>query len=126
MSESFTIPQRDELLWLAVDLDGTLAESVWPDPGIGDPIRLNVVKLKEAVRAGWKVTIHTSRPWSDYELIESWLNHHEVPFHRIVCGKLLAAAYLDDRNLDISSSSWIPDSRSDGLTESDENQLPLL
>lgn len=125
---TFTIPQRDELIWLAVDLDDTLAHAVWPDPGVGEPIRLNVVKLKEAVRAGYKAIIHTSRPWSDYELVEAWLNHHEIPFHRIVCGKLLAVRYIDDRALPADSASWVPRdalSRLDSVTQSDENQQTL-
>jgi len=105
-------PQRANLLWLAVDLDGTLAEPVWtpenPTSEIGEPIRRNVVKLREAVRRGYKIVIHTSRPSSDYEAIEAWLNHHSIPFKAIQCGKLLAAAYIDDRSIHESESSWIP------------------
>lgn len=108
----FTVPQRADLLWIAVDLDGTLAEPIWtpanPVSAIGDPIKVNVVKLREAVRAGYKVVIHTSRPWSDYEAIEAWLRHHDIPFRSIQCGKLLAAAYVDDRAIHASDSSWLP------------------
>jgi hypothetical protein len=108
----FTVPQRDRLLWIAVDLDGTLAEPIWtatsPTLAIGQPIRHNVVKLREAVRAGYKVVIHTARPWSDYEAIESWLVHHNIPFRRIQCGKILAALYIDDRGRHESEASWIP------------------
>lgn len=112
----FTVPQRDVLLWLAVDLDNTLAESVWtperPSHAIGDPIRVNVLKLREAVKAGYKVVIHTARPWSDYEAIEAWLHKHDIPFRSIVCGKILAAAYVDDRAIDARESSWIPKGKS--------------
>lgn len=108
----FTVPQRERLIWLAVDLDGTLAEPIWtpqnPTSAIGDPIRHNVVKLREAVRAGYKVVIHTARPWTDYEAIEAWCNQHEIPFRSIVCGKILAAAYVDDRAIDARESTWIP------------------
>lgn len=110
--QGFTVPQRKNLLWIAVDLDGTLAEPIWtpenPTSAIGDPIKVNVLKLREAVRKGYKVVIHTSRPWSDYEAIEAWLNLHEIPFKAIQCGKLLAAAYVDDRAIHAGASNWTP------------------
>jgi hypothetical protein len=108
----FTVPQRKNLLWLAVDLDGTLARPLWtpqnPTSAIGDPIPVNVIKLREAVAKGYKVVIHTSRPWSDYEAIEAWLTHNRIPFKGIVCGKLLAAAYVDDRAIHADDSQWTP------------------
>src|SRR5688572_24716606 len=94
-------PPRGELLWDAVDFDGTLAYGTWsidnPNAVPGKPILNNLLKLWELVRAGRKIIIHTARPSSDYELIESWLTHYGVPFDRIVTGKLLAARYIDDR-----------------------------
>lgn len=97
---------------MGVDLDGTLAEPVWtpgnPTSSIGDPIKLNLVKLREAVRAGWKVVIYTARPWTDYEAIEAWLLKNEIPFKSIVCGKLLVAALVDDRAIPAGAASWIP------------------
>jgi hypothetical protein len=108
----FTVPQRDRLLWIAVDLDGTLAEAIWrpsnPTAAIGAPIKRNVVKLREAVRAGYKPVIWTARPWSDFEAIEAWLIHHDIPFKSIVCAKILAALYIDDRGRHESESSWLP------------------
>jgi hypothetical protein len=100
---------RTDLLWLAIDLDGTLAASNWPASTLpGDPIWPNIAKLREATRAGWKIVIHTARPWGDYEIIEWWLDIHSIEFDRIVCGKLLAACYIDDRNIDIDAESWMP------------------
>ena len=108
----FTVPQRDRLLWIAADVDGTLAESIWtpsnPTSAIGPPIKRNVVKLREAVRAGYKSVLHTSRPWSDYEALEAWAIRYDVPFSNIVCGKLLAAVYCDDRARHSEESSWLP------------------
>jgi hypothetical protein len=104
---------RSELLWLAVDLDGTLAEPVWtpenPTSQIGSPIWSNVVKLLEAVEAGYKVIIHTSRADTDYESIESWLNHYEIPFKEIRTGKPLASLYIDDRGRHADAESWLPE-----------------
>lgn len=112
MTEFTPPPQRRNLLWLGVDLDGTLAEPIWtpenPTSDIGDPIGRNVKKLVDAVEDGWKVTIHTSRPWTDYETIESWLDFWSIPWHRIVCGKLLCALYVDDRSRHSEADSWVP------------------
>ena len=96
-----------ELKWVAVDLDGCLAESVWPDRGIGQPIERNIIKLLEVDKAGYKIIIHTARPWSDYALIENWLNKYHLPFRRIVPGKILAMKYVDDRALNSESESWL-------------------
>lgn len=112
MNDGFSIAQRDRLLWIGVDLDGTLADPIWtpenPTSAIGDPIQRNVVKIREAVRRGYKAVIHTSRPWSDYETIEAWLTHNDIPFKAIVCGKLLAALYIDDRARHADDAVWIP------------------
>lgn len=108
----FTVPPRTDLKWLAVDLDGTLAQPLWtpgnPTSEIGDPIEANVRKLVCAVRAGFKPLIHTSRPDTDYEAIEAWLDHWLIPYRRIRTGKPLAALYVDDRGRHESAESWIP------------------
>jgi hypothetical protein len=107
----FTVPQRKNLLWLAVDLDGTLAAPIWtpenPTAAIGEPIWLNVIKLREAVRRGYKIVIHTSRAWTDYEAIEAWLLLHDIPFKAIQCGKLLAHRYVDDRAVHADDPNWV-------------------
>lgn len=108
----FSLPPLGKLKWLAVDLDGTLAEPLWtpenPTSDIGAPIRRNVVKLREAVAKGYNVVIHTSRPWTDYQSIEAWCEQHSIPARRIQCGKILAAAYIDDRAIHSEESQWIP------------------
>ena len=104
---------NEDLLWIAIDLDNTLAEGIWtpenPTPEIGPPIKANVNKCWQLVYAGFKIVIHTSRGWTDYERIEKWAIKNSIPFSLIVCGKLLARAYIDDRNLDINRFSWIPE-----------------
>jgi hypothetical protein len=111
-SQGFSVPPLAQLKWLAVDLDGTLAEPIWtpenPTAEIGAPIRRNVVKLREAVAKGYNVVIHTSRPWTDYQSIEEWSKLHQIPVRRIQCGKLLAAAYIDDRAIHAEESQWLP------------------
>ena len=128
-----------DYLPILVDFDGTLAEALWtpenPTTRIGAPIRLNILKVREAHRAGWEIVIFTARPLRDHNLLDAWLHAHGVPFDRIICGKPLGAAYIDDRNIDIRESSWIParDALSrTGLstalssTLSDENTSPAL
>ena len=111
----FEKPNRanSELLWMAIDLDGTLAEGIWtpenPTAAIGHPIWPNVAKCIKLASKGFKIVIHTSRGWTDYERIEEWAKHWEIPCSHIVCGKLLARAYIDDRNIDMNKESWLPD-----------------
>lgn len=107
---AFYIPPREKLIWLAVDLDGTLAYPTWkpnqPRSVIGDPITENVEKLDEAVAMGYKVIIHTARHWTDYEMIEEWLKLHKIPFSGIICGKLLAHKYIDDKAINARDPRW--------------------
>src|SRR5260370_1214740 len=104
---TYNITPREELIWYGIDLDGTLAYHVWPDPGLGDPIWTNVNKLWELREAGKKIIIHTARGWEAYELIESWLDDWAIPYDRIVCGKLLAHRYVDDKAIHESEASWL-------------------
>lgn len=104
------IPPRRELIWAAVDLDGTLAEGIWtpddPTSRIGPPIWENVRKVEHLVANGWKIHVHTARSWEDYEKIENWLNWHKIPWNNIHCGKLLAAVYVDDRAVRANDRDW--------------------
>jgi len=104
------LPVRRTLLWAAVDLDGTLAQGIWtpdnPTSEIGPPIEKNVAKAKHLVDIGWKIVIHTARPWNDYERIETWLDFWKIPYSRIVCGKLLAGIYVDDRAVHADDTHW--------------------
>lgn len=92
--------QDSEMKWLGIDLDKTLAEGIWPEAGIGEPMEGAKQAMDELHRLGLKAIIYTARPWSDYENIERWLNDHEMPFSRIVCGKALLLAMIDDRNIE--------------------------
>jgi hypothetical protein len=111
--ESFKpTPFTSKLIWVGVDLDGTLAEPLWtpdnPTSDIGDPIPESIEKVQELWRNGYKVIVHTSRPWTDYQAIEGWLLHYNIPFKEIQCGKPLYAAYVDDRAIRAEEKSWLP------------------
>ena len=87
----------EKLKWLAVDLDGTLANTEPPDYELGEPIYENVEKLKACTDLGYKAIIHTARHWEQYSAVEAWLDLHGIPYKAIVCGKLLAHRYIDDK-----------------------------
>lgn len=102
---------RGKLKWAGIDLDGTLAEPLWtpdnPTSAIGAPIPENVAKAKALYDSGWKVVIHTSRGWTDYEAIEWWATQHlPFPVRAIHCGKGLFGIMIDDRNVDIAAEDW--------------------
>jgi len=105
-------PLRSKLIWVGVDLDGTLAEPLWtpenPTEEIGDPIPDAILKVNQLVAQGYKVIVHTSRPWTDYQMIEQWLQHYNIPYKEIQCGKPLYAAYVDDRAINAREESWLP------------------
>lgn len=89
----------DELKWLGVDFDKTIAHSEHPDYHPTHPLEGAVEALQELHKQGWKIIIFTARASSEYRLIESFLEDHNIPFKMIVCGKLLCRYYIDDRNV---------------------------
>jgi hypothetical protein len=103
-------PPRDELLWAAIDFDGTLCHSTWsvqnPLAVPGPPIEENLMKLWDLIDRGFKIVIHTSRGSEAYELIEAWCQHYGVHFDKIVTGKLLAKMYVDDRAVPADAERW--------------------
>lgn len=87
-----------DLKWLAVDFDGTIANtSGHPDYKILEPIEENVAKLRKCADKGFKIVIHTSRHWENYQEVEQWLDTQQIPYKSIVMGKLLAHRYIDDK-----------------------------
>lgn len=111
----FKVRPRKEFIWYGIDLDDTIAKGVWdpekPDTwyAVGEPINENVNKLFEVVAAGYKIVIHTARPWDMYELVESWLLVNGIPFHAIVMGKFNCKAFVDDKAVNALEESWLVD-----------------
>ena len=90
----------DHLKWLCVDFDETISQnSGHPDFVPHKPVKGAIAALQELDRRGYKIIVYTARPWADYVNIEDWLLEYSVPFRRIVCGKVLAKHYIDDKNL---------------------------
>lgn len=102
MTSHFITPPREELHWIAWDLDGTLARSVRNRDGshsraIGCPIKRNIDRVRDYASRGWTNVIFTARPWSDVELIRQWVELYELPIEQIIPGKLLFRWLIDDR-----------------------------
>lgn len=95
----------DEMKWVGVDFDGTICHnSGYPDFTPTDPIIGAKLALEALTCSGYKVIIFTARPYSDYRIIESWLEEQGIPFRRIICGKPLLKFMIDDRNIEFVGS----------------------
>lgn len=105
------VPPRADLKWVALDHDGTMFKSTWtqanPTADIGEPIWDNFLKALDLIDAGFKLVVHTARPWADYEALESAYAHYGLDVRAIVCGKLLAVAYVDDRAVHADHPDWL-------------------
>ena len=89
----------DNFKWLAVDFDQTIAHnSGYPNFIPTTPLEGCKEAIDTLVSRGYKIIIHTARPWADYDNIEKWCIENSITFRRIVCGKLLAKIYIDDKN----------------------------
>ena len=93
---------------VCIDLDGTLAEGVWPRPGVGKPLPDAEDMLRYYFKRGWAIVIHTARPWSHEETIWKWLrtNKFDQYVYNVVCGKPIAALYIDDRSWNPEETPW--------------------
>jgi len=92
---------------IVFDFDGTIAEEV-EFPEIGEPRPGIIDLMRKAKDAGIEVVIQSCR-WSVHDLstpeeaaihradAEVWLAEHDVPYDRLVDGKPLGEAYVDDK-----------------------------
>lgn len=92
------------LKWIGVDLDGTLAESIWPDDGIGPIIPGAKEAMDDLVKKGYKIFIYTARYWGEYEAIEQWCKDNGIQIKGIICGKPLFRWIIDDRNIEFANN----------------------
>jgi hypothetical protein len=87
-----------------------VASPLWtadnPTDDIGKPLPGAVDKIKALKAAGKKIVFYTARAWTSYEAIELWLRHWEIPFDKILPGKLLAKVYVDDRAVPADAPDW--------------------
>lgn len=83
---------------IAVDYDDTLCMA-------SNVPNVDVVKYvsKQFYTRGVIVIVHTARPESYRKLISDWLATHDIPYHAIVCDKLPADVYVDDKAINPTS-----------------------
>jgi hypothetical protein len=98
----------DGLPIVIIDFDGVLAENIWPNPGIGAPIKKGISMVIHYAKAGNEIIVHTSRPHSHAQRIWGWLTQVGLSTHvyDVVCGKPRGGLYVDDR-------AWNPSDRLD-------------
>lgn len=98
--------------WIGVDLDGTLANDIWPggvyNPRfIGEPVPAMLEMVKNWIAAGEEVRIFTARVSSDrfgvtpiesIEMIKAWCRKHIGAELEVTCVKSFRCkAIYDDR-----------------------------
>ena len=88
-----------KLIWKSYDLDKCLADTntATYDLKTAKPIKEVAEMARRDHKRGYKIIIFTARHWDEHPLIEWWLKKHRIPFKTIICGKLLAGNYIDDR-----------------------------
>ena len=101
-------------LTIAVDVDGTVANSSHIDFTVvdKDPAKLMKAKpIKEALktirklyRQGHKIVFYSSRTNQSKKITKKWLKKHGFPFHHIEMEKFVAHVYIDDRA--INGCDW--------------------
>lgn len=86
------------LRFVGIDFDDTIAQKIWPEEGIGEPMPGVHEALKEIRSMGYHIYIHTARPYSDIKPIKNWLKDHDLNhlIDGIICGKPLFKLMIDD------------------------------
>lgn len=86
--------------WAGIDFDWTVASnSNFPDYIPGEPLPGAIESLRKLNDMGYKITIHTARPWADYSNIEEYCAYYDIPVRRIICGKPLLRFMIDDKGV---------------------------
>lgn len=101
-------------LTIAIDIDGTIADSREIDYSKADRNPLELMKAKpipEARRvirrlykAGHQIVFHSSRPECRRKVTAAWLKKHGFPYHHLEMQKFVAHVYIDDRA--INGCDW--------------------
>lgn len=92
---------------IAFDLDGTLAK-VNPDKEggeIGEVIHPNIDLAIRWMQEGNLVFIFTARGWWEYVDIRAWMEKNGLKDAILVCGKLHADIYFDDRGRQLDENT---------------------
>lgn len=98
---------------IAVDFDGTLTNGGYlikeeeveagthydetTLPMKLNPSMRNFLEEEHDTPGGCFIVVYTARPHSHHGFLYRWLTQHGVPFDAIVCGKIRADMYIDDK-----------------------------
>lgn len=102
------LPSDTDVPYVGIDFDNTLVRKIWPDRGIGEPIRENFAKMDELIAAGWTPVIYTARGWPDYDAVRVFMAGMGYPGIRVLCGKPLFIKYIGDEAVNEKEASWLP------------------
>ncbi|MDD5220821.1 MAG: hypothetical protein PHV11_09660 [Candidatus Bipolaricaulis sp.] len=89
---------------IAVDLDRTLCKGesfTEMDCITAKPIQKTIDKVNQLNDKGCFIIVYTSRKGFLYDATEHWLRKHQVRYNVLVCGKVWADYYLDDKAINI-------------------------
>lgn len=92
--------EKNDLKWIAIDLDQTIADTKYPKFKLNEPMAGAVKYMNKIVEDGWKPVIYTARGWSQYAEVETWLDTNKIPYKKIICGKPLFRWIIDDKNIE--------------------------
>lgn len=96
-------------LTIAIDIDGTIADSSAvdfrrvsknPDEILkAKPIKGAVEAVRQLYKAGHRIVFYTCRNHGSKSTTRKWLKMHGFPFHHLEMRKFVAHVYIDDRAL---------------------------
>lgn len=117
--------------WIAVDLDGTLAEyGKWKGiEYIGDPVPLMLARVKQWLAAGKQVKIFTARANSSEAIpyIQKWCRKHIGQVLPITATKDFGMIELwDDRCVQVVANTGRPVSAALNEMEDDQQELDSI
>ena len=103
-----------EKLTIAIDIDGTIADTskldfnkIDRDPNEllkAKPIKGALEAVKKLYKEGHKIVFHSSRTRRCKKATEKWLKRHGFPFHHLEMRKFVAHIYIDDRA--VNGCNW--------------------
>ena len=84
-----------------IDLDGTITDaddSKFKGVGIYGEPQIEAIKTLKFIKENrFNILIFTARGWIERDLIEEYLQKHNIPFHSVICGKPYAILGIDDK-----------------------------
>lgn len=112
--EKLNTISQGEGLTIAIDIDGTIADSARVDFANAHKLPEELMKAKpitkarciiqKLYRAGHKIVFHSSRLECQRQTTEKWLKKHNFPHHHLELRKFAAHIYIDDRA--INGRDW--------------------